>query len=733
MAMFLLLNGGVMLAAASLAARLGLSGSAQAMGLGTLGGFLVLIHTSVLLAGLLGYLTASGVAIVALAAIAAVACGAYCAREPHPPAVVPDLPGIVPGEGEHTEPSSLFAPLTAIAALVAWAWPHVSEATRLWVWDDYTYHMVYPALWLREQAIAAMPAAQTFTMQAWYPLSASVVAAWFMVPFPHVREETLAWVSLTGLLYAGLVVAGTATLFRRLGCRRGAWAVSVVLFATSHRTAIMASSFSDADLAQAACLFAAVVFSVPRADTETARDVRVDGACAALLSGLALGVKVSAVAPALVVALTMSLRARACPEARRWPAGAIALIFLLSWSATAGYWYARNVIHTGNPVYPAALLGWSGATFPETTLLEYAERHGVRRTVADALPVYLNWPRLHGWLALLGLAGLAVWLAARRSSLTRPRRYFAGTALGVAVAVVTLLPAAPFSAGNAMTFRSGFIHWDSMRYVAVLALLGWAALGVLVNAGAGAKVARTVAAILIAAAAGVMTLEPRWLILPLAGAVFLGIYRSLGERPGARRARGTWRALRAPGVHGAVLPARRRGSENAWLPIRACALVGGMAVAAVAVLWSHEARVSAGRAAFYSEPLFGAAAAVLDGQPPGTRLAVFGDQWIYPSFGERLHLRPVRLDRDGDVATLPIAGAMEPGDRTVEPAVFRSRLAAAGIGLVVVVRQPHPGRSPDLPTQHAALEVASGAELLYRDRAVAIWRLAATGGVSADP
>ena len=80
-------------------------------------------------------------------------------------------------------PRRSFPPLAATAALLAWLWPHLLDATRLWVWDDYTYHMVYPALWLREHAIAAPAPAHAFTMQAWYPLSASVVATWFMVPF----------------------------------------------------------------------------------------------------------------------------------------------------------------------------------------------------------------------------------------------------------------------------------------------------------------------------------------------------------------------------------------------------------------------------------------------------------------------------------------------------------------------------------------------------------------------
>ena len=50
-----------------------------------------------------------------------------------------------------------------------------------------------------------------------------------------------------------------------------------------------------------------------------------------------------------------------------------------------------------------------------------------------------------------------------------------------------------------MTFVSGFIHWDSMRYVALLTILGWVALGFLV--GAGVHPSRTIVAIAITVAA----------------------------------------------------------------------------------------------------------------------------------------------------------------------------------------------------------------------------------------
>jgi len=124
--------------------------------------------------------------------------------------------------------------------------------------------MVYPALWLQERAIAAVTPAHAFTMQAWYPMSAGVVATWFMVPFSASRGDSLAWVSLTGPVYAGIVISGAAELAARLGRRPFAWAIPVVLFATSQRTGVMASSFSDADLALAAALFGALAFAIPR-------------------------------------------------------------------------------------------------------------------------------------------------------------------------------------------------------------------------------------------------------------------------------------------------------------------------------------------------------------------------------------------------------------------------------------------------------------------------------------
>jgi hypothetical protein len=639
-------------AAIALAVAAGCAGRTSSLVLASLAGYLILIHTLVLAAGLLGHLTTLGLVIL-LAPVVIVALG--LARRPG---------GGASDEGQAPGLIGWLGSLVAIGALAIWAWPHLWRATRLWVWDDYTYHMVYPALWLRDHAIATPVPAQSFTMQAWYPLSASVVAAWFMAPLAGGRGETLAWVTLTGVLYAGLAAAAAAVLLARAGCRAGVWVVPALLFATSPRIAIMASSFSDADLAVAATLAGALAFAVAPQDDAGPR-LSADAGYAGLLSGLALGIKVSAAPLALVVLGLVAWRGRAVQRA--FSGG---LTVAAAWMLTAGYWYLRNLLATGNPLYPAAFLGRPGTTFPETTLREYAHVYGLRRTLADALMVYADWPRSHAALAVVGLLGLAIWLLARRCSATRSQRQLGAATLVSSALILLLLPLAPYSAGNAMTFRSGFVHWDSMRYVALVPILGWMSLGFLVD-----------------------RLLPRSAILP-----------------GERGMTPAWRWLTRSG--------RWSTPYCRALALLVIALGGGAFVAT-----HHAAKATATAQAIAHDPLFGATTTALDRLPPGTRVAIFGDQWIYPAFGDHGQLRPLRLDADGRLATTSIGNAMEPGDLTVDASAFRANLAAAGMGAVVIVHLPHPGRSPAWPAQDAALRTFPDAHLLHRDFAAAVWRL----------
>ena len=597
--------------------------------------------------------------------------------------------------------ASVFSLLAAVAAGVVWAWPHLFEATRLWIWDDYTYHMIYPALWLRDHAIAAPSPSHAFTMQAWYPLAASAVAAWFMLPFDGARGEALAWVSLTGPLYAAMVAAGAAALLGRLGCRPGSWALAVVLFLTSERIGIMASSFSDADLAQAAALFGAFAFAIPR-DGERPRDATAEAWYAGLLTGIALGVKISAAAPALIILAIVGAPSGGAGSGERLRAvSRTGLIFAASLGRDGRVLVSAEPRGDGQSRLSRRLLDLARRALPRDQPGGVRAALRLRRAVADAVEVYANWPRFHAVMAVAGLVGLAGWLVWRRARLTRPQAYFGWGALAIVSAMLIVLPSTPYSAGNAMTFRSGFVHWDSMRYVALAALLGWVALAFLIDAGAGAGRARAMAGALVAAAALVSAPDP---------------------------------LLRSPGllIGMAVVAAvvARIEHWSRWrVAIRPVALAAcAVALIGALVLWRHDVKAGATAAAIYGERFFGRAARVLDGQPPGTRVAVYGDQSVFLTAGARDHLDPVRLDRDGKVATAPIADAMEPGELGVDPPTFVSNLQAAGVRLVVVVHLPHPGRSVERPSQERALEASGAARLLSRGEAVAVWALGEAQG-----
>jgi hypothetical protein len=276
--------------------------------------------------------------------------------------------------------------------------------------------------------------------------------------------------------------------------------------------------------------------------------------------------------------------------------------------------------------------------------------------------------------------------------------YFAAGTLTITAAILLLLPATPFSAGNSMTFRSGFVHWDSMRYVALLPILGWVALAFLIDAGRGAGLFSLVA-VAIASAALLISTAPllRSPVLLLAFALGAGIL-----------SHGRLRVPRWP----------LRSARAAVAAAVAVALVIG-----AAVLWAHDGKARATAEAFYRERFFGGAVSALDRQPPGTRVAIFGDQWVFPTFGARSHLVPVRLDANGRIATEPIADRMMQGEILVDPVTFVSNLRRARVNVAVVLYLPHPGRSPQWPTQEAALEASSSARLLYRGEAVAVWAL----------
>ena len=158
--------------------------------------------------------------------------------------------------------------------------------------------------------------------------------------------------------------------------------------------------------------------------------------------------------------------------------GKVGLIFVTGWLATGAFWYLRNTLRTGNPLFPAKFLWWDGYLFSNTRLIEFARVYGFKKTVVDALKHYTDWPFSYGALAGIGfLVTLATawWWGSKR--LTVAQRFWVAGSCAILGLTIAVFPGIPFSAGNAPYFAVGKIHPLNYRYISLVPMLGWIGLG----------------------------------------------------------------------------------------------------------------------------------------------------------------------------------------------------------------------------------------------------------------
>jgi len=200
-----------------------------------------------------------------------------------------------------------------------------------------------------------------------------------------------------------------------------------------------------------------------------------------LSAGLAAGVKLNFLLPAAVLVLGVAVVA---PAGKRWRA---LLVAGLAAIAGGGYWYLRNLIHTGSPLPWFDHVGPISLPAPEQAL-GGREGHSVLGYLTDG-SVWSDWflPGLHGGLTILwplvlslALAGLLLSLFAARSSfgsrsgsnLDRDRALLVAGATGLAVVAAWLI--APTSASGPGGAPKGFE--SGLRYLAPALVLGFALL-----------------------------------------------------------------------------------------------------------------------------------------------------------------------------------------------------------------------------------------------------------------
>ena len=200
-----------------------------------------------------------------------------------------------------------------------------------------------------------------------------------------------------------------------------------------------------------------------------------------LAAGLAAGTKLNFLLPAAVLVVGVAVLVPRGARGRALAAGALAAL------AGGGYWYLRNLVHSGNPLPWIQHLGPIDLPAPEQAL-GGREAHSVLGYLTDGT-VWSDWllPGLHGgfwflWPSLLfaSLAGLVLAVLQSRGSFVRlfrtkePRDGVLALAglVGLAAALAWLV--APTSASGPDGMPRGFE--SGLRYLAPALVLGLALL-----------------------------------------------------------------------------------------------------------------------------------------------------------------------------------------------------------------------------------------------------------------
>jgi hypothetical protein len=187
-----------------------------------------------------------------------------------------------------------------------------------------------------------------------------------------------------------------------------------------------------------------------------------------LAAGLAAGTKLNFLLPAAVLVLGLAVVA---PAGKRWRSLVAAGLAAL---AGGGYWYLRNLLHTGNPLPWFDHVGPISLSAPDQAL-GGREGHSVLGYLSDG-SVWSDWflPGLHGGLtllwpliAVLAFAGLLLCLGRGASTLLR-----VAAVAGLAAAVAWSI--APTSASGPDGMPRGFE--SGLRYLAPTLVLGLALL-----------------------------------------------------------------------------------------------------------------------------------------------------------------------------------------------------------------------------------------------------------------
>ena len=265
-------------------------------------------------------------------------------------------------------------------------------------WDSFHYHLPMIAAWQRT-GFLSVPMHVPPPFGQYFPGSGELLETW--MAWSTGRDTLVTWVGIVGLSFLALAVRRLALL---AGSRAGV-AEACALLASAAPGVAQLTMGAKVDHLLAAWFATALLFAMRYRAHRSSADLGLTLCAVALLPGVKSTGPVYALM-ALGVAIAARGAAARVGDLLRHRAALLTAIF------AGGYWYARNALSTGNPLYPA------GSVIAGRTLPGLLDHETLRRTMQAFVWLeghggHFTLPHLVRWFGpgIVALAlGVALWL-----------------------------------------------------------------------------------------------------------------------------------------------------------------------------------------------------------------------------------------------------------------------------------------------------------------------------------
>jgi hypothetical protein len=301
--------------------------------------------------------------------------------------------------------------------------------------DDLSYHATAVVHWYQAKDISA----GALNYHAYKPLNAELFSLWFFLPF---GQDGL--VFLSGLFWMILTCAAGAVLMQNLGIERKWFGPVIFSFFCCNVALYQATlTFTTVDLAGPAMVLAAMAFLSWASDFSGTRQwpgILLSGLC----TGFAFGTKTPFVTVFLVLLIWVFWAFKNRFGVR------VGNVFLFGFCAMlgGGFWYIRDMILTGNPIFPGQAGPFDGPLTREIQFSTSIAGHIIKSgfdisVILEILRLHLDWPI--GVLVLSAAGYIAGLVLLFRDNQCRRT---IGLLLLTAAVMLATYPGMPFSAQN---------------------------------------------------------------------------------------------------------------------------------------------------------------------------------------------------------------------------------------------------------------------------------------------